>query len=297
MTKKWIAINLALLLGAGLLGWQLVGSVKRFDAANDIAKIVPEKKKAGLEGGLPPLQTPKKYTDAEFGVIAAQNLFAESRKPEDKVDASAPLEAPPLDVRPILKGVIISGAERMAIITDPAQGNANAAQTRTMRPGDSYRGFILTDIRDENGGSMVLELGTRKEIIPLYDASKRLLQGGKTPILATRIVNFGPSQGQGVQGGVPAVVTASSTAPGRQVAAPGSGGGAVVRPNTPAAAAQPGGGRGGPARGVQAPQQMPMVQGQTWNQTVDSQGRVFINSPFGQIPVQTQAPPPPAVKK
>jgi len=293
MAKKWIAINLVLLLGAGLLGWRLVGSVQSFEVANDVTKIVPEKQKAALEGGLPPLQQPKNRSEAEFAVISTQNLFAESRKLEDPAEVSAPPEAPPLDLKPILRGVIIAGSDRKAMIIDPSSGGTNAPKTQTMQLGDSYRGFIVTDITEDH---MVLELGTRREIIPLYDASKRPVQGGKTPIVATRIVNFGTPSGQGSPGGALAVVTAAAATPSRQTAQP-AGGGSLVRPAQPVGSSQPAGGRGGPARGQQVPAPTQMSPGQAWNQTIDSQGRVFINSPFGQIPVQTQTPPPPATKK
>jgi len=292
MAKKWIAVNLALLLVAGFLGWRLVGSIRSFDAANDVGKVVPDKQRAELRGGLPPRQQAKSHSEAEFAVIAAQNLFAEARKLDDPADVSAPIEVPALDLKPILRGVIIAGSDRRAMIVDPASGAGNATKSQTMRLGDSYRGYIVTDITEER---MVLELGTRREIIPLYDASKRPAQGGKTPLVATRIVNFGPAQAQpGSPGGAPAVVSAAAAQSARQTAQPPGGSGSPARPGQAVTTNPPAGGRGGPARG----QPMPATQmspGATWNQTVDSQGRIFINSPFGQIPVQPQNPP--ATKK
>jgi hypothetical protein len=293
MAKKWIAINLALLLVAGFLGWRLVGSIKSFDAANDVTKIVPEKQKAELEGGLPPLQQAKNRSEAEFAVISVQNLFAEARKLEDPAEVSAPLEAPALDLKPILRGVIIAGSDRKAMIVDPSSGGGNAAKSQTMRLGDSYRGYIVTDITENH---MVLELGTRREIIPLYDASKRPTQGGKTPLVATRIVNFGPASAQpGSPGGSSVVVSASAVPPTRQTAPPG-GSGSGTRPVQAATSVMPAGGRGAPARGQPTPAATMTRPGLEWNQTVDSQGRVFISTPFGQIPAQPQ-PTPPATKK
>jgi len=292
MAKKWIAINLALLLAAGFLGWRLVGSVKSFDAAHDVSKIVPEKQKAELEGGLPPLQQAKNRSEAEFAIISAQNLFAEARKLDDPAEVSAPLEAPALDLKPILRGVIIAGSDRKAMIVDPSSGGGNAAKSQTMRLGDSYRGYIVTDITENH---MVLELGTRREIIPLYDASKRPAQGGKTPLVATRIVNFGPASAQqGIPGATPGVVSAAAVPPTRQTAPPG-GSGSSTRPGQVVTSVPTAGGRGGPGRGQPMPVGTQMNPGQGWNQTVDAQGRIFINSPFGQIPVQTQTPP--VVKK
>ncbi|MGA2261877.1 MAG: hypothetical protein ABSH28_10605 [Acidobacteriota bacterium] len=298
MTKKWTAINLMLLLGAGLLAWQLNVSVKLFNTSNSISNLVriqPAKKKGAADGGLSQLQLTKKYTDAEFAVIPAQDLFAESRKLEEKtVDTPPPPpEARVLDIKPILVGVIVSGSQRLAMINDPAPANTpNARRTQNIRLGDNYRGFVVTDITD-NG--MVLEYGTSREVIPLYDTAKPT-QGGKTPIIASRVVNFGAATGAPGQMGM-VVTSASAGRPGAPPF-PGSSGGARV--------VQPGGGANQQRATVpigQQSQQLPAVQAPAptgvWNQTVDSQGRIIMNSPFGAFPLPNQPAqqPAPPIKK
>jgi len=293
MTKKWIAINLILLLGAGLLGWQLSRSVRQFNTANDPARIQPAKKMGALEGGLPAPQAPPRYADSEFAGIATQNLFAESRKLEEVVDTPAPVETRPLDIKPILTGVILTGARRMAVIVDPSSGNAAGRQKQTILvPGDTFRGFTVTDI---TATRMVLELGTQREVIPLFDFSKRQAQAGKTPIVATRIVSFDTGQTVGA-GGAPTAVAAAPTAATRQGGAASPAGRANQPGNT---GGQPGG-RGNAQRGQPGPgpAQVPAgMQPQLWNQSIDSQGRVIINSPFGAFPVPNQNPPPQVIKK
>jgi len=289
MTKKWIAINLLLLLGAGLLGWQLYVSAKKFKADNDIAKIQVSKKRPA-PGGLAPSPAGKKYNEGEFGIIPAQNLFAEARKLDAKTEAPVVVETPALDVKPIITSVVIAGSSRIATIIDPSSPNVGGAARRapTLQPGDTFRGYVVTDITEDG---LVLELGTRREVIPIHDAAKHPKQGGKTPILATRVVNFGPGTAGGGAGAAPAIVTstaAASARPGASSATPGSGGRATQQGNP---AQQMGGGRG---RGAQEVMQMDVPR--TWNQTVDSQGRVVINSPFGAFPVQ-QTPPTPPIKK
>jgi hypothetical protein len=288
MTKKWIAINLLLLLGAGLLGWQLYVSAKKFNAENDIARIQVSKKKTA-SGGLPSVPAAKTYNEGEFGIIPAQNLFAESRKLEAKTEAPVVVETPPLDVKPIITSIVIAGSSRIATIVDPSSPNMGGAVRRapTLQPGDTYRGYVVTDITEDG---LVLELGTRREIIPIHDPAKHPKQGSKTPILATRVVNFGPGTAGSTAGASPAIVTstaAASTRPGASTT-PGGGGRATQQGNP---AQQPGGGRGRGAQGV-----MQMDVPRTWNQTVDSEGRVIINSPFGAFPVQ-QTPPTPPIKK
>ncbi len=82
MLKKLIAISVVLLVIAGLLAWQMYVSAAKFSGGNDLSKLQPAKdlkKQLVLEGGLPPLKPRRHYNPEEFGVIAAQNLFAETR--------------------------------------------------------------------------------------------------------------------------------------------------------------------------------------------------------------------------
>lgn len=205
MTKKWIAINLLLLLCVGLLGWQLKVSIESFKKDNDPAKIVPARKKGEPAAGASQLQPPRKYNEAEFSVIPAQNLFTESRKPDDKQDVTVQPEIRVLQSKPVLVGTLVSGAARLAMIIDPSPTAGSSSRTRTMRLGDVYQGFVVSEITDT---SMVLESGPSREIIPLSDTSKPA-QTGKTVVGLARVVNFGSSQG-GAPGAVSAAVTAGA---------------------------------------------------------------------------------------
>lgn len=273
MTKNWIAVNVVLLIIACLLGWQLKVSVNHFDAANDLAKLQPVqdlKQKLTLEGGIPPLQPPRDYNAAEYGIIPEKNVFAatRAREKDDKPDAAAVPEVSPLVQKPVLVGVTIVGNQRMASIIDPTNPSGGR-RTQTKRLGDVYQGYTITDITENQ---MILESGNRREVIPLHDGAKRSAQGGKTPIIATRIVNFG---GAGVAGGT-AVAAGTPPVPGPS-----------PRPTTPSTATT----STGAARSSQSsirsvsPQQ---GQGggnaaQTWNEGTDSQGRRVIRTPFGDI--------------
>jgi hypothetical protein len=292
MTKKWIAINLMLLVAAGLLGWRLYVSVKRYREENNVARLArlqTPKKKTGADAGLTPVRGDQKLSDADFAVIPAQNLFADTRRLEDKVDNTPqPEPARKLDIIPVLVGVTMIGSQRMALINDPAAGNApGGSRYQTMRLGDHYRGFVVTDI--SNSG-MVLEWGASREVIPLYDTSKSPTQSGKTPILATRVVNFG---GGTTGGGVVSSVAAGARPVPAVNTAPASGAGGA---RTPSGAVQRPEAAG---RGVNVPQ--PVVSGggavspgPTWNTTIDRQGNVIVNSPFGAFtlpPGQTTTQP------
>jgi hypothetical protein len=281
MTKKWIAINLLLFVITGLLGWRLYLSILRFDVDNDLAKIQPVrdmKQKIVPETVLPKLPPNKNYFPAEFAIVPEKNIFSESRSREEKAEVAAQPETPPLTQKPILVGINIADAQQTALIIDPtgsAQDRNHRAQTK--RVGDVYRGFTITRIASDH---IVLESGAQKEIIPLHEGSKKN-QGGKTPILSTRVVSFG---GGNASGGTP-VVSSSGNAPSAArtavapIAAPaGAPGGPPVasRQTTPASAqTQP------TAPSAQAPVQIQTQQEPSPGSSAPKT-RV-IRTPFGDI--------------
>ncbi len=265
MTRNWIAVNLLLLLVAALLAWQLNLSVKQFNMENDLARLQPfqdPKQKITQEGGLPPLPPPKRYSPEEFANIPAQNLFSDTRTKEEKVDTPVVVEIPILQVKPVLVGVTINGNQRLAAIIDPTSP-AGPRKTQTKRVGDTYQGYTITDITQDK---MVLENGNRREVIPLFDASKHPGQSGKTAIQPTRIVAFGG--GGGVSGGAAVPVTTVASRPGS---------GAV--PPVPAGA-QSGIARTSAQQGRQVPGS-PAQPAPT--SPAGDQGRRVIRTPFGDV--------------
>jgi hypothetical protein len=207
MKTKWIAINLLLLSITGLLGWQLHNSVLRFRQNNNFSQIRAKDPKQKMTQGtiLPGLANPKILSPAEFAGISERNVFSETRSRDEIMAIPVVPEAPPLAQKPILVGVTISESQKMATIIDPvaspqAQMQAQGRRTQTKRIGDVYQGYTITDI---TGDHIVLESGTRKETIPLHEGSKRP-QGGKTPILSTRVVSFGAG---GASTGTPVAIS------------------------------------------------------------------------------------------
>lgn len=269
MTKNWIAINVLLLILAGLLGWHLKVSRDRFNAENDLSKVQPVKdvkQRLTIEAGVSPLQPPRQYNAGEFAVIVDKNVFSETRAREEKEAVAVVPETPPLQAKPVLVGVAIVGNQRMVSMIDPT-AQATGRKSQTKRVGDVYQGYTITDITDNE---MVLESGSRREVIPLHAGSKRSAQQGKTPIIATRLVNFG---GGGAAGGTVPVLTASAPRPGAQPPTPAS-------PTAGAAqrtlANQQTGARPSPA------QTMPQPAGAlNPAEGTNSQGQRIIRTPFG----------------
>jgi hypothetical protein len=274
MTKKWIAITLLLLAVTGLLAWRLHLSILKFKTDNDLTKIQPAreiKQKMTQEKPLPRLVPPKSYNIAEFGVIPANNLFQESRSREEKVDI-APPEPPPLAQKPILVAVNIADNVKRASIIDPTvPGSDRNRRAQVKRIGDVYHGYTITEIEPN---LIVLESGTRKEIIPVHEGTKRP-QAGKTPILSTRIVNFG---GGGLTGGTPvSVVSGGARTPTAPSASPAAA--SVTQPIGSAPAAIQQRGAAASASSTAAPPSAP----QNPAVRTDSQGRRIVRTPFGDI--------------
>lgn len=292
MTKKWIAINLLLLAVAGLLARQLYVSVNRFNAESDLAKIQPVqdvKQKMIQEKPLPNLPPPGNYVPGDFAVVAEKNVFTESRSKEETIESAGSVEVPPLTPKPILVGVTLSGSQQTAAIIDPSasssQGQTRRAQIK--RVGDFYRGYRITSIDLDR---IVLESGTRREIIPLHEGSKRA-RGGKTSILATRVVPIGSGGGSGSiavsivpgGGGTGRASAAPARAPAAAAASQPAGVQTTVVPPRPAAVAVQ---EQAPAAQEQAPVRTPLPTRQqqtpSTGGTDASRGRV-VRTPFGDI--------------
>jgi hypothetical protein len=191
MSKKWMAISVLLFAITALLGWQLYKSIIQFNADNDPTRIQPVqdvKQIIAQEKVLAPLAPAKNYIPAEFAVIPENNVFSESRSPEEETteDAVQP-EAPALTQKPILVGVNISDNQKTVLLIDP-RGSSRERSDRAQikRIGDVFHGYTIAEIAQDH---IVLESGSKREIIPLHEGSKQA-QRGKTPILSTRVVSF-----------------------------------------------------------------------------------------------------------
>lgn len=280
MTKKWIAISLLLFIVAGLLGWQLYASITRFNAQNNPAKIQPVpdiKEKLVQEKPVAQLPPAKKYTPQEFAVIPEQNLFSESRSKDDDTEVETPSDTPPLTQKPILVGVSISGSQVKAIIIDPTSSpNDRNRRTQVKRIGDVFRGYTITTIEPDR---IILESDSRKEIIPLHEGAKQQ-QGGKTPILPTRVVSFGgSSKSGGVQIIGPSGNTARTSVPRNPpVSASASRQRSTEQPTVVTPAPQ--------ASSVDTrptPTATPLPKTQKLNPRTNAQGQRVIRTPFGDI--------------
>jgi len=277
MSKKWVIINLLLLAGAGALAWQLSTSIRRFRLSNDISKIQPvadPKRLTSGERGLPALQPVRRYNPPDFAGIPAQNIFSDSRS-NQKEEVKVVQEAPELRVKPVLVGVTMFGDQRYAIITQTQQAPAAGSGGRrgqTKRLGDVYEGYTIVDITEDK---MVLQYGSRREIIPLFDSTKQRDRSAKTPLIATRVVNFGG-------GSASPLVVSSPGAPPRPSSQPGAPTLTVIG-GTPQQTS-PGGLSGVTAPSIRPMAQTPIQQTPAGVRGVDTQtNRRVIQTPMGEF--------------
>jgi hypothetical protein len=311
MTKKWIAVNLGLLVIAGLLSWRLYVMVVAFRAGNDPAKIQPVrdlKLQAKLPGALAPAKPLRRYNPGEFQNIPNQNLFAESRSSQPAEEPAPVVQVvPELRAKPILVGITIAGDLRLASIIEPTVPGLPANESRrtqTRRVGDVYQGYTIVDITEDQ---MILENGPRREVIPLFDSTKARPQGGKTPIVATRVVNFGGGGGAAPGQRGPGVVAVGGSAQPQGGGAQASGQPATVNQVFGTAQAAPPGAQSNTARTAGQTQPGQTQQGRqtpgnttapaqpppAWNERIDEQGRRVIRTPFGDIIRDKPAEKPP----
>jgi hypothetical protein len=144
MAKKWIALNLLLLVITVLFGRHVYSSIYDFEykTNQDSAKLMRDDKPAKApDKVLPTPDPPKTYNFGEFSTIVEKTVFSANRNnlEENTPDAEKTLkpEIPPLAQKPILVGTILSDNRRVALIMDPAtaqRGNQGVAQA--VRQGD-----------------------------------------------------------------------------------------------------------------------------------------------------------------
>ncbi len=289
MKKKWIAINLILLLTTVLLAWKLNDSILRFQQNHRLSQIRPAanlKQNAGRDKvSLQPPEN-KAANPAEFAVIPERNLFSESRSKEETSAVSVLAETPPLAQKPILVGITISENQKFASIIDPSGSfQSQRSRVQTRRIGDVYQGYTITNIAPDY---IVLESGTRREIIPIHEGIKRPL-GGKTPIQSTRVISFGGGATAGTI--APTIIPTTPAGAARGAAAPttppasrGQAPQTIPSPaGAPGMAIQPGGaGRGANLGRGTGPARTPAAAGPQQSEPAPA-NRSVIRTPLGDI--------------
>jgi hypothetical protein len=204
MNKRWIFIIGLLLIVTGLLAWQLSRSIRQFNRENDPSRITSVRPVPvnGRQNTMHAVQPPPQSA-SDFKSIVDQNVFSDTRSNNVNYDAPVVIESPPIKNRPYLLGVMVSAGESFATLLDPSNPQSavpGKRRGRTMRVGDVYEGYTLVDIAKDQ---IVLQNGTRSEVIKLGDSARKKEKGIKTPLIASRIIGFGSSAINGVTTAAP----------------------------------------------------------------------------------------------
>jgi hypothetical protein len=189
MTKKWIGINVLLLLIAAFAAWQLKESVQQQEKNNDLSKIQPAgslSQKTAQEMKLPPPPMSENYNPQEFTLIPEKNLFSESRTNEGSGDSPTVTGTIPDAQKPVLVGVILAGDQKVASIRGPLR-RGSTSQVQIKQIGDTYEGYEVAEIESDH---IVLANGSQREIIYMNDSSQPASRA-KTSVVSTRVVPIG----------------------------------------------------------------------------------------------------------
>jgi hypothetical protein len=187
MKKKWIGINLLLLVGVGLAAWKLDNSVHQYRAQNDLSTIKPAEARE-LESILPAPPVFQTSNPMTFAEIVNKNVFSETRTKGETPAADSPNGTMPATQKPTLVGVVITDTQRVASLLAPASGrNRNASAVQLKRVNESYEGYTVTAIEPDH---IVLDNGSQKQIISLNDTSQPA-QRRQTASVSTRVIPIG----------------------------------------------------------------------------------------------------------
>ena len=221
MARKWILLNLLLLVAALGLARELYRQYERFETNSNPVKIntafvdgqTAAKAAPGASADAS-AETPVRGNDDDYLIIAENTLFSETRGRREQDTEAALQSIPPLNPKPLLVGTVMIDGQYVASVIDPATQNARGGNvqinTETRRVGDVYRGYQITSIEAEQ---MVLENGGRREVIQLTrNLRRQTAQPARSAAAPARVVPIGPG---GKSSGSVVVTTAGIPAPGR----------------------------------------------------------------------------------
>jgi hypothetical protein len=249
MGRRLLLINIAILVGIGLLARHVTTNWQSFQTEHDIEKIVERVQ----PGKVIPVDEPSPAEPPQpFGVFAdipAKDLFAPDRRPqpEGPVVAETP---PPLPRNPSLNGILNNEGKKQALLTVYDAPNNPRGRSRVVSVGDNVQGYTVTEIGDT---SMKMRWKEVEIVVDMFDdAPKQPSPGPPKTIAVVTVVTIGspapavetssadaggPEERRGVEAGVSAVQTAQRAGQASRTTAPGAPG---RSPNTVRPADLPG---------------------------------------------------------
>ena len=136
MSRKLLALNIALALLCVLAAWRIWDTLERAEARRNaiVGRPLPP-----AEAELPPLEgPPAPFVPADYLEVAQKFLFAPDRNPEVVIEAASARPMPPL---PVAHGVLDLGAGPTVILSEKAGG-----PQRGYRVGEQFGEFAIAEI-------------------------------------------------------------------------------------------------------------------------------------------------------
>ena len=185
MAKKWIALNILLLMAVAGLARELYQRYDQFmtkDEPSVVESVYEEydesqSAEVGTSGDPASadvlLESPL-YADADYFIVSERTLFSDKRGRDEALETPVPKSTPLPKPHPILVGTIMMDGQYTAFVVDQQsalqQGRSNQNSLETWNVGANYRGFRVSSITAEQ---VTLENGTTREIISMNRTFRR----------------------------------------------------------------------------------------------------------------------------
>lgn len=171
MKRNLVLLNVALLAGAGLLAWTLLGQWRQFEAEHGLDRPSPgsQETAADSEGSPPPSFA------SSFAAIVDHHLFNPDRSndlPEELTDG--PQEE--LHPAPVLMGMMGLGTEEVALMVSGGSGGSSGLYRR-LKVGEALDGYTLVSIETDR---VVMKIGEREVRVGMDRRSRRPRRTSRT---------------------------------------------------------------------------------------------------------------------
>jgi len=139
LSRKLLALNLALAVLSALTAWRIWDTLRRAEERKNalVGRPLPP-----VEANVPPAQgPPEPFLPADYLPVAQKFLFAPDRNPDVVLEAAAARPMPPL---PVAHGVLDLGAGPTVILSERAD-----SPQRGYRVGEWFGEFVIAEIAPE----------------------------------------------------------------------------------------------------------------------------------------------------
>ena len=171
MKRNLVLLNVALLAGAGLLAWTLLGQWRQFEAEHRPNRPGPGSQEAAAD----PQRPAAPSFARSFAAIVDHHLFNLDRSNELPEEVSdGPQEE--LHPAPVLMGMMGLGREEVALMV-PGRSGSSGGLYRRLKVGEALDGYTLVRIETDR---VVMKIGEREVRVGMNRRSRRPRRTSRT---------------------------------------------------------------------------------------------------------------------